>query len=65
MEHLVLLNSISPESIANKLRLLINSRVLRETIGRGGRNFIAHYMNWGKVAQDIADLLKDVVIEHK
>ncbi len=63
-EHLLLLNGLAPELIAAKIRMLIESRPLREKIGNGGRKFIAQYMNWGKVAHDIETLLATVVEEY-
>lgn len=65
MEDILLLDSIEPELIADKLRLLLKDRRLREIIGKGGKSFIAKYMNWQKIAQDMASLLNRVVIENK
>ena len=65
MENIVLLDNIEPGLIADRLRLLIKRKNLRETIGKGARDFIAKHMNWRKVALDMEILLKDVVDEFK
>ena len=60
MKHLILLNGNSPDPIAEKLRLIMNQPLLRENIGKGGRSFIAQFMNWEKVAQDMDSLMERV-----
>ena len=41
---------VSPDAIAEKLRLLLTDGDLRQRMGKASRDLISHKYTWGKVA---------------
>lgn len=61
MEHVALIDSLSPEIIASKLTVILERRDLRENIGMNGRLFIQQNLNWEKVSADMECLFQEVL----
>jgi len=61
MEDIVDLDGLAPGVIAEKIRRLLDDDALRETIGRGGREFARHHLSWDQVSKDMEALLFSVV----
>lgn len=53
----VLIDTLSPDRIADSLRSLLGDSALRRAVGQGGRAFVIRHLNWEKVAADYEDLL--------
>jgi glycosyltransferase involved in cell wall biosynthesis len=60
-EHIILTEGRQPLEVAHKIRQLLESRSLRERVGRGGRQFITDYMNWETVSEQMENLLLSIV----
>ena len=65
MINIVLCETTSPRTIADRIRTIMTSEELRVNIGRNGRTFIVENLNWKKVAKDMDELLNSVISEHK
>lgn len=59
MRNMALLQGLSPEAIAGRLRALLSDAGLRASIGRNGRQFVLEQMSWEKVAGDMEVVLQD------
>jgi glycosyltransferase involved in cell wall biosynthesis len=58
--HLVQSSDQDPRAIADKLRSLLTREDRRRAIGQAGREFVATYLNWSKVARDMALVLEKI-----
>ncbi|MBI4849811.1 MAG: glycosyltransferase family 4 protein [Nitrospirae bacterium] len=64
-EDIMLADGNSPETIAEKIRLLLRNKTLREKIGQNGRHFIHGNLNWSIVARDMENVFNSVIEEHR
>ncbi len=56
MDDIILCYKLTPMEIADKIRLLLDSELLRERIGQSGRKFVNQHLNWPKVAKDMSNV---------
>jgi glycosyltransferase involved in cell wall biosynthesis len=57
-QHLIQSTSGDPAEIAARLELLLADINLRRRVGEGGRMFVEQHLNWGVVAQQMANVLQ-------
>lgn len=56
MDDIILCYKLTPQHIAEKIRLLLDSEPLRKHIGQNGRTFVSNNLNWPLVAQNMQNL---------
>jgi glycosyltransferase involved in cell wall biosynthesis len=52
-----------PEALAEALLSLLSNKALCEEMGRRGRETVLTFYTWGRVAQDVAEVCRDRVIQ--
>lgn len=62
-QHLIQCTSGDPAEIAARLELLLADADLRRRVGEGGRMFVKQHLNWDVVAQQMANVLRQVTDE--
>lgn len=56
-EHIMLLDTLSPAHIAERMRVLLTNTDLRRRVGQGGRRFVTEHLHWKTVAEHYEQIL--------